>query len=194
MSKEFIFLSELIERRRAVYPPFYRPEKIDKNLIIKILKNATWAPTHKRTEPWRFAVLTDTALQKLSAALMQYYVQNTSQELYAEAKHKKSGERPLQSACVLVICISRSSDSVIPAWEETAAVACAVQNMWLSASALGLGAYWSTPAAIKTLPKALGLPEDWECLGLFYMGWLKEGYPLLSERRAVDDVTIWLDS
>lgn len=193
MSSEFIFLSEMIERRRAVYPSFYRPEKIDKHLIINILKNASWAPTHKRTEPWRFAVLTGTALHKLSEALMEFYVKNIKPEQFSEAKHQKAGERPLQSACVVVICISRSSDTVIPAWEETAAVACAVQNMWLSATALGLGSYWSTPSAIKTLPEVLGLPEDWECLGLFYMGWLKEGYPVLSERRPVEDVTIWLD-
>lgn len=32
----------------------------------------------------------------------------------------------------------------MPEWEETAAVSCAVQNMWLMATALGLAGYWTS--------------------------------------------------
>lgn len=32
----------------------------------------------------------------------------------------------------------------VPLWEEHAAVACAVQNMWLAATAAGVSGYWTS--------------------------------------------------
>ena len=48
---------ELIQRRRSVFPAQYNEQPIKKSDIEKILEAANWAPTHKKTEPWRFKVL-----------------------------------------------------------------------------------------------------------------------------------------
>lgn len=36
-----------------------------RNIVEQILEAANWAPTHGRTEPWRFVVLSPTALQEM---------------------------------------------------------------------------------------------------------------------------------
>ncbi len=190
MNDAFQQLSQIIRQRRAVYPSMYRKEAIDPQIIHLLIDNARWAPSHKLTQPWRFVILTEAALSRLSKILSDYYRQHTPVEIFSESKYKKAGERANQSACVLLICIERSVESIIPAWEETAAVACAVQNLWLSASVLGIGSYWSTPQAIQTIPALFSLPPSWECLGLFYMGWLSQTPDNIPTRNEVESITL----
>ena len=49
---------------------------------------------------------------------------------------------------LVAVCMSRHQPTPgkkqIPEWEEMAAVACAVQNMHLMATARGVAAYWSS--------------------------------------------------
>ena len=44
------------------------------------------------------------------------------------------------------------------------AVACAVQNMWLSCTTLGIGSYWSSPKSIIEAKEFLGLDENEKCI------------------------------
>jgi nitroreductase len=67
----------------------------------------------------------------------------------------------------------------------------AVQNMWLTCTALGIGSYWSTPAATSRMQKFLHLPEDEKCLGLFYMGYSDVPLPE-GKRQSIEDKVIWL--
>jgi nitroreductase len=48
MNADFLTLSRIIRERRAVFPQFYKPGKISKELILNILENGIWAPTHKK--------------------------------------------------------------------------------------------------------------------------------------------------
>ena len=48
--------------------------------------------------------------------------------------------------------MQRDPGERIPEWEELASVACAVQNMWLSATSYGIGAYWSSPKVYSIQP------------------------------------------
>ncbi|MDZ7605566.1 MAG: nitroreductase family protein [Cyclobacteriaceae bacterium] len=45
----------------------------------------------------------------------------------------------------IAIIFERDAAERIPEWQEIAAVSMAVQNMWLTATDMGLGAFWSTP-------------------------------------------------
>jgi nitroreductase len=123
----------------------------------------------------------------LSEFLAKHYKSITPIESFSEQKMIKASEKPLQSACVIALCLHRSPENLIPGWEETAALSCATQNIWLSASALGIGAYWSTPSAIYKMNDFLKLQEFEECLGLFYMGW-KDEISLPAERWSLDKV------
>ncbi len=186
-------INQLIRNRRAVFPPMYQPGKqIPKEIIIQILENANWAPTHKLTEPWRFKVFTGKSLERLSKFLGDHYKDNTPEEKFSEIKYKKTLANPLRSACVIAICMQRDPAESLPEWEEIASVACAVQNMWLTATAYGIGAYWSTPAAINSASKLFKLEEGQKCLGLFYMGYPLENQ-LQGRRRPVSEKIEWME-
>ena len=85
-------ISELIRRRRAVFPKTYLPGKpIEKAMIEQLLENANWAPTHRLTEPWRFQVFhSEESRRELGIVLSQYYQKNTPSELFSEEKTMSS--------------------------------------------------------------------------------------------------------
>lgn len=185
-------ISELIRNRKSIYPQHYIQKEIDKNTIDNILENATWAPNHKKTEPWRFIVFhSEVGRQSLSTYFSDYYQKNTAPENFSEIQQKKASEKPLQSACVIAIVMQHHLDNILPEWEEVAAVSCAVQNMWLSCTAAGIGSYWSSPGSILKANEFLNLKEGEKCLGLFFMGY-HEAPTADRKRTSVDEKTSWL--
>ena len=75
------------------------------------------------------------------------YVRDTPAEKFNSIKLEKIEERKEQVSHIVAICMSR--DEVLPEWEEIAATAMAVQNMWLTCTAAQVGCYWSSPAMIN---------------------------------------------
>ncbi|MCF8246344.1 MAG: nitroreductase [Saprospiraceae bacterium] len=184
-------VSELIRKRRSIFPKTYNQKPIPMAIIEEVLENANWAPTHRLTEPWRFKVFTGPALERLGDYLADFYRNNTPEEQFSEAKFTKSKENPRRSACVIAICMKRDAEERVPEWEEVAAVACAVQNMWLTCTAHHVGSYWSSPKAALEADEFLGLEAGERCLGLFYMGYhdLPE---LPGKRLPISDKTTWV--
>ena len=163
-------ITRTIRNRRSIFPPSYIEKDIPKEIIDTILENANYAPTHKLTEPWRFIVFKGKSLNKLAGFFSERYRQVTAPESFSQARYDAASEKVLKSNCVIAINMELHSDK-IPEWEETAAVACAVQNMWLTATAYGIGSYWSSPGILKELGQFLNLEENQKCLGLFFMGY-----------------------
>jgi nitroreductase len=174
MNDNFEFLSKIINERRAIYPKSFDPSKeVDDALIALLLENAIMAPTHKKTEPWRFVVIKDAAKQRLTDWMEADY-RAQQKDAVSEMGLQKFLEKPKLSKVVIAIILQRNEESGLPEWEEIAALSCAAQNLWLSASAAGLGTYWSTPSAINRMQKFLELAPNERCLGLFYLGYPAE--------------------
>lgn len=183
-------ITSLISSRRAVYPAQFSNEIISKNDVETILKSANWAPTHRRTEPWRFKVFySEASRNNLSAFLAKTY-QDTA-DRFSEIKLRKIAEKPLQSGCVIAICFQRDPKATVPEWEEIAATAMAVQNMWLTATELEIGAYWSSPSLRLHLGNHIALEEGEQCLGFFYMGKIKEELSEGMRNSGIEEKTVW---
>jgi len=184
-------LSEIISKRRAVSPNMYLDKPIKNETILAILENANWAPTHKKTEPWRFKIFKGEGLKALSEYMGAYYLENTDESKFLEMKYKRTKQKSLRSACVIAICMYNDPSISIPEWEEVAAVACAVQNMWLSCTTLNIGSYWSSPKSIIEAREFLKLDENEKCLGLFYMGYIDK-LDIKSKRNSIEDKIHWM--
>lgn len=181
-----------IKERRSIYPGRYTDTPISTAEVEMLLEVATWAPNHKKTEPWRFIVFhSEAARQSLADYLGTTYEARFTEDRYSEIKHKKMMKKPLQAGCVIAIILQRDRDERLPEWEEVAAVSCAVQNMWLTAWEMGIGAYWSSPSLITLGSKEfLDLDDGQRCLGLFYMGkWEPEVLP--AQRKPISEVATW---
>ncbi|MBU2995247.1 nitroreductase [Cellulophaga baltica] len=161
-------LFDLIKNRRSVFPAQYNDQPIAKETIEKVLEAANWAPSHRKTEPWRFKVLQGESKEKLGLFLSLKYLENDASP--KEFKAKKIIQNPKSAAAVIAICMQRDPEESVPEWEEVAAVAMAVQNMWLMCTELGIGAYWSSPGLIKYMGEFFEMNRGEVCLGFFYMG------------------------
>ena len=182
-------IEEIIKNRRSVFPVQYNSEEISRKTIEKILETANWAPTHKKTEPWRFKVMQGKKLEHLGQFLADKYKETA--EKPSDFKYKKLQTNPTKASCVIAICMQRDPNESLPEWEEIAAVAMGVQNMWLTASHYGIGAYWSSPGLIKYMDEFFSLKEGEKCLGFFYMGNYDET-ELQGERTAIETKVEWL--
>jgi nitroreductase len=81
-------------------------------------------------------------------------------------------QNPLKASHIIAIGMKRTTTKNIPEIEDIEAVACAVQNIYLSVAAYGLGGYWTT-GGITYNEKAksfFGLGEQDRLLGFFYIG------------------------
>ena len=186
-------VNDLIRSRRSIRPEQYTSRKVQKDQIELILKNAQWAPNHGSTQPWRFQVYqSETARQELSQALGKLYLETTPKENQNDAKLAKLVRRPLISSVVIIVNMSRQLEERIPEIEEVEAVACAIQNMQLTATAYGIGSFWSSPKLIysKEMNEFLGITEKDKCFGLIYLGYTKEDWPK-SHRKPIEYNTIW---
>ncbi len=161
-------LKDIIESRRSIFPKSYSTEEIEEEVLAEILNSANFAPNHKRTKPWRLKVFRAEEKDQLGAKLAEIYQQTTNSQTFLEKKYLDISEKISKSNVIVTICVNFSG--LLPEWEEIAATAMAVQNMYLTASANEVGCYWSTPGMINHLNEFLGLEENQKCIGLFYLG------------------------
>ncbi|MFH6602494.1 nitroreductase [Maribacter algicola] len=179
---------DIIRRRRSIFPNQYIDKPIAKSDIEKILQAANWAPTHKKTEPWRFKVLQGESQEKLGLFLSLKYLETEPRP--KEFKAKKLMDNPKRAGAIIVICMQRDSLESLPEWEEIAATAMAVQNMWLCCTEMGIGCYWSSPGLIKYMDEFFELAPREKCLGFFYMGYYEGEIPEMT-RRPIEDKVVW---
>jgi nitroreductase len=191
-----IEFNSIIKNRRTILPPLYEKGKIVPDEIIwQILENANYAPNHKHTEPWRFTVFTGEGLQHF-AELQSSLYKKYAGEKFKEIKLKKLMDFPLMSSHVIAIGMKRNTENKIREIEEIEATACAVENMFLTVTAYGLGSYWTT-GGITYFEEAKPYfdldPED-KLLGFFYIGYVAkpvgEGY----KRGPIKEKVKWIDS
>ena len=181
---------DLIKKRRSVFPPQFNEQPISKETLEQLLEAANWAPTHAKTEPWRFKVIMGEKRKELGAFLSNKY-----EETAANVKQvtvKKLQENPQKSAAVLAICMQRDPKERIPDWEEVAATAMAVQNIWLACTEQNIGCYWSSPGIIKFMHEFFDLVEGERCLGFLFMGHF-DGELTKGQRGPIEEKVEWLE-
>lgn len=181
---------DLIKNRRSVFPVQYIDKPIAKTDIERILEAANWAPNHKKTEPWRFKVLQGESKAKLGLFLSLKYMESDPKP--KEFKVQELIENPKRAGAIIAICMQRDPNESLPEWEEIAATAMAVQNMWLCCTEMGIGCYWSSPGLIQYMDDFFVMQEGERCLGFFYMGYY-DGDVTEVKRRPIDDKVVWMD-
>ena len=182
---------EVILKRRTIKPMQYSDKPVEQAIIDDILESARWAPTHKLSEPWRFAVFTGGGRQKLGEYMSGWYKANTPEEKFQQQKFDRLLSVPASSGCAIGIGMHRDEGERLPEEEELLTVGCSVQNMQLLATAYGLGTFWSSGAIgfARETANFFGFDERTRSLGVLFMGYPNCEWPV-SERRSLEDRVI----
>jgi nitroreductase len=166
---------------KAFTPGDLAPERLD-----RCLEAATWAPTHRMTQPWRFAVLDRPAIALWAAFVGgRPDIIGWPDPAKGAAKWAKLGERLPGLAAIVLATWVRDPDPALDL-EEHAAASAAVQNLLLAATADGLASFWSTNAAFAH-PESLRWcgadPAGEGFLGAIWLGFPAEHAPTAPARR-----------
>ncbi len=186
-------INEVIKKRRSVFPAQYNTTPISKEFIKIVLENANWAPTHRLTQPWRFKIVQGEAKNRLGKFLSDTYTDITTDEDFSPFKHKKIQNNCKSASAIIAICMQRDLKERVPEWEEIASTAMAVQNMWLTCAAYGVGCYWSSPKLIAYMGDFFDFEEEERCLGFFYMGNYDKEEEMESKRTSIESKVEWVE-
>jgi len=135
-----------------------------------LLTAAVRAPDHGLIAPWRFTVIEGESrallANAMAAALREKAPDADSETLEREAS------KAWRSPTLLVVSATARPHPKVPEIEQWVAVGAAIQNLWIAAESLGLGAAWKTGShAYSSLVKqALGLDESDNIIGFIHLG------------------------
>ena len=188
-------IDKVIESRRSVYQQQYSGELVDDAIVRKILSNANWAPTHKLTEPWRFVVFTGEGLKKLAFFQAELYKKvTTANATFKEDRYQNLLTKPMLSSHIIAVGMKRDEKKSVPEIEEIGAVFCAIENMYLTATAYGVGCYLSTGGVtyFDEAKEFFGLGADDKLIGFFNLGMPRIDV-LSGKRKPIEDKVVWVN-
>jgi nitroreductase len=193
MARRVVEVTQAIKTRRSVGR--LREDPVSRELIKMILESAVHAPNHKITEPWRFHVFTGKGrgeLARARAELARILAEAEGEEEEFISGRMSRERKKAFRAPVVIAVISKVGRDEVETLENYAACAAAVQNMQLTAHALGLATIWRTgPVAYhQHMRDFFGLEPGDKIVAYLYLG-----YPDAPEthrrREPASSKTIW---
>lgn len=144
---------------------------VPRTVVEQLCELAQWAPNHKRTWPWRFAVAEGDGRARLGNTIAD------AMERHGDPPEKvtKARTKYLRTPSVLVIGAA-AGDSDTRSAENRDAVAAGVQNILLAATSIGLASFWSScpKGANDAVAELAGFEQGTYVAALIYLGWATE--------------------
>jgi nitroreductase len=186
-------LLHVIQHRRSFGLKDLRPDPIPREQIELLLEAANWAPTHGKTEPWRFTVYTGEGRRGLGTALGEAYRLETPPARFDPAGQAAQRDKVWQAPVWISVGAMLGTNPKIPDVEEIMAVASAVQKLQLLAASLGLGSKWTSglTAVHPHTAAFVGLVPPARLLGFVYVGHPAGPWPP-GQRRPIADKVRWV--
>jgi nitroreductase len=182
MLNKMMSIDEAIKGRRSVRT--YKNDEVEENLVREIIEAATFAPSAKNGQQWRFTLLTGESKDKFT-------------DMYRSELEKLTfdvgssfGSCTMMEEAPVVIVVWNTNER---GWTtEVHSVSAAIQNLLLKAHSLGLGTCWIgdifyTYEAIMDYFK-----KPWKLLAAITVGW-PDVNPGSRPRLSVDDVAEFLN-
>ncbi|MEX0846253.1 MAG: nitroreductase [Ilumatobacteraceae bacterium] len=160
-------VADLIRSRRTSM--LVEPDRPVPHDVVELLCGlAQWAPNHKRTWPWRFALVEGDARARMGETIA------TAMDAHGDPPEKvaKARRKYLRTPATLVVGTA-AGDSPLRTAENRDAVAAGIQNLLLAATAAGIATYWGSCPKGAEVPVATfcGWEPDTHVTALIYLGW-----------------------
>lgn len=198
-------IDKVIRERRDIRS--FRSEPIQESLIWKILQAGHHAPSVGYSQPWNFLIIQDKA--KHREVYEHFVLENQkASQLFPDSKGETYRSLKLQGLLdapvhVVVTCDSyKNGQHVLGRTSvkevDEYSVCLAVQNIWLTARAEGIGVGWMSIYDPNVLPKILGMPDEIKIIAYLCLGepvWFPE-IPMLEtsgwkKREDLADLVFW---
>lgn len=179
-------LDEALRGRRSIRSYLNKP--VPEELIRHVIEAATYAPSAKNGQQWRFTVVTSDAKKELTD-FFRSELEILSKKIGRENMGSSFGSCKIMEEAPVVIMVWNAGEM---GWEtEIHSVAAAIQNLLLKAYGLGLGSLWIGDIFYtnEALEHYLGKP--WKLTAAITLGWPNHN-PKPLPRKSVEEVTEFL--
>ena len=161
-----------IEKRRSI-SKLVMPGPNGEQLGV-LIGAAIAAPDHAKLKPWRFIVLRGAAKDAFSDVFANSYLQACDKAGSAPDEATLTKERTkLERAPVVIVAVHQARPhNSVTVDEQRDAVAAAVENLLIAATALDFGTMWRTGNSVQDphVRAALGVGADDSIVGFIYVG------------------------
>jgi len=162
----------VIQRRYSVRS--FTSQKVDKNMILKILEAARMAPSAVNFQPWHFVVVSEQeSLTKLHQVYHREWFMEAPLNIVVCADHQQSWKR--------------KSDGKDFADVDAAIV---IDHLVLKATEMGLGTCWICNFDVLLTREVLELPDYIEPIAIIPIGFTKSISPE-KKRRDLSEMIHW---
>ena len=146
--------------------------QIDDSVIEQLLENASWAPSHGLVQAWHFKVFAGEGVKTFFAVQKEIYKEVTPPNKFMEFKYNDYDNKWKRVSHIVAIIAKRDPFKRFPQQEDLVSVACAVENIYLSLKAHGIGGYLSTGDTCysQQMRDFLNLGKDDVPVGFFVLG------------------------
>mgnify|MGYP000968827653 CR=1 FL=1 len=144
----------------------FNGRSVEKELVVKLLDTAVYAPNHKMREPWRFILLEGQGKKNFT----DRYLEALNDEL--RMKTEPSIFKIFSAPIVVVVVMPKNHD-LRDEIEDMEANAALIQNYMLLATEAGLATAWKTPMYSETelFKEIIGLTTEEIIIGLVMTGY-----------------------
>jgi len=169
-------ITQVIKGRRTIKPDKMNGRVIPEETIYELLAMADWAPTHARTEPWRYIVISNNQVKNFTARHANLFKQHTDPTSFVPEKFQKLLSLGENASHIIIALMKRNSRHKVPEIEEIAATAASVQNLLLTATSKGIATFWSSSGLThhQALKDEFKLGDEDRILGIIYLGYSDE--------------------
>lgn len=184
---------------------YWQEKPVPRDLLEKVIESAAKAPSGSNTQPWVFVVIDgEEQRQKIGDALNAVYEGGPLKEMIAEGQKSEDKTQRLmlkgaqsffsklaKAPAIVVPCLYKlSSPTPDPtSLEAGSSIYMAVQNLMLSARALGLGTVMTTAHVLinDALREACAIPDDAYPAALIPIGYPDANFGPTT-RKPVDEI------
>jgi len=188
-------LLSIMKGRRSIRS--FTSDPIPQEHVDRILEAGRWAPSSANSQPWDFILVTDDVIRQGIYDNVLKVIEKIKTLRDFPFLQSFRAEYVLQAPLNIVVCgdprftrvsIMDGVDSQIEEFVFWGSVSLAVQNMWLAAHCLGLGAALFTDIYPSAIGKLLRVPDPIKVICILVVGFPAET-PEPRSRRAINDFT-----
>jgi 5,6-dimethylbenzimidazole synthase len=162
----------------------FLPDPVSPELLARLLQAAHLAPSVGYMQPWRFIRIADPALRMQIHGMVEAERIATASALGEREDEfmRLKVEGILDCGELLVVALANEREKhlfgrrTLPEM-DLASASCAIQNLWLTARAEGLGMGWVSLFDPAKLAELLHMPEGASPIAVLCLGYVEAFYP-----------------
>lgn len=191
-SKELL---SLMKGRRSIRA--FKSDPVPREYVEVILEAGRWAPSSANSQPWDFILVTDQSTrEKIHENVLKVIEKIKTLRDFPFLKDFRA-EYVVQAPLNIVVCgdprftrvsIMDGVDSQIEEFAFWGSVTLPIQNMWLAAHCLGLGAALLTDIYPREIGSVLNVPDPIKVICILVVGFPAES-PEPRFRRSISEFT-----